>query len=118
MFYPITKALDKLIDNTKEAIINLWDNNDYDKSEITDIMYISLSLEEYKNFHSLTYTVHMRTTDTTKFRSDLKFHRKVLNSIMDELNKHYITKPIIANPIILYTDSLQCLDKDWEALKE
>ena len=115
----LPKAIDKLIadNDTRQAIIQFYDSEMQDRTDMICTMYVSLRLRIMTNTTPvLTYTVHMRSSDVREFRSDLKWHKKVLNLILKDLSEKY-QRPVWADPIIWYADSLQCWDKDWEFLK-
>lgn len=115
----ILKVLDMLVKNTdtRHAIISLYDKDkELENDDMICTIYISLRLDKLTDdSYLLSYTVHMRSSDVREYRSDIKFHKKILHEFALKLQE-MLGKIVIENNIVWYADSLQFWDKDWEYL--
>ena len=120
--WQLDKAVKKLTDDTdsRQAVLQFYDPDMMlDRQDMICTMYVSLRLDKEPKNNTLfmTYAVHMRSSDIREFRSDLKWHTKVMLEIAKRLTD--VTGAAVwSKPIIWYADSLQCWDKDWEFLKK
>ena len=118
--WQVPKVVDKILNDTttRQAILQFYDPDMFlDKNDMICTMYVSLRFDRNDDASFLTYTVHMRSSDVREFRSDLKWHKKVMFGISQMLAEK-LDCPVWCNPIVWYADSLQCWDKDWSYLKD
>ena len=114
-------VVQKLVDDidTRQAVLQFYDPDKNEKAgqDMICTMYVSLRLDKKDDHYILTYTVHMRSSDIREFRSDLRWHKRVMMEISKELS-HRMNADVWCNTVLWYADSLQCWDKDWEFLKK
>lgn len=119
--WQLENTVQKLIDDndTRQAILQFYDpdKNEKARSNMICTMYVSLRFDVTPKMNSLTYTVHMRSSDVHEFISDLKWHKKVATAIIKVLSNK-LKQDVWLNPIVWNADSLQCWDNDWIYLKE
>ena len=120
IMHQVPNVINKLVADidTRQAILQFYDADENTGNDMICTMYVSLRLDKTDGSpYILTYTVHMRSSDVREFRSDLRWHKQVANSIIKELS-HKFGQDVWLKPIVWYADSLQCWDKDWEFLKK
>lgn len=113
----ISRAVDKLTQDldTRQATIVFYRDFDLYAKDPPCTTYVQLRLNfDLYNECFLDYTVHMRSSDVREYRSDVKFHKKLAQSIVDYLNRRSI--PVKDYNIMWFANSLQCWDKDFEFL--
>lgn len=119
MNWQLPIIVDKLIkdSDSRQTVVGMYNANDEleNNDDMICTMYVSLRLDEYPEMYTLSYTVHMRSSDAREFRSDLKFHKSMMLRIMHMLSSK-LNKPVYGNAITWYADSLQCWDKDFSYL--
>ena len=114
-------AVNNLInDNTsRRGVFTFFNEDDVSGKEPPCTMYVALRLDKMAGkAYSLSYTVHMRSSDIVEMTSDLRFHRRLRHVIACELQNKMHPVQIVESPIIWCADSLQCYEGAWQSLKE
>lgn len=116
----IDAAVSKLINDhgTRHCIIQIFDILDHFTDDLPCTMYMSVRLVENSDKqYVLQYTIHMRSLDAREYRSDIKFHRRIIKAILAAVRYRCPELDIIDTPYVtLFANSLQCWDKDWNTL--
>lgn len=119
----LNKCISKLVENTnsRQAVIIMGDTNEFDNIDNTFIctMYMHIFLNKIKyDVYELEYIVHMRSNDCIEFITDLQWHKKLYNDILNQLREK--TKlMIMPKNIIWNADTIHLYEQFFEqALKE
>ena len=118
--WQLPNVVQKLVDDpdTRQAVLQFYDPDKWEKEKQDMIctMYSSFRMDTNKSGdYFLTYTVHMRSSDIREFRSDIRWHNKLVSEVAKALSDK-LDAQVWSYPTIWYADSLQCWDKDWEWL--
>ena len=119
----LNKCISKLVENTnsRQAVIIMGDTNEFDNIDNTFIctIYMHIFLNKIKyDVYELEYIVHMRSNDCIEFITDLQWHKKLYNDILNQLREK--TKlMIMPKNIIWNADTIHLYEQFFEqALKE
>lgn len=102
----LNKCINKLVENPKsrQAVIIMGNTDEYNNVDNTFIctMYMHVFLNQLKfDLYELEYIVHMRSNDCIEFITDLQWHKKIYDIILNELREktklYIIPKNIIWN---------------------
>lgn len=110
-------VVEKLIKDTdsRQGVISIYNPDDAPNDDVPCTMYMCVRLKPNRNGgYILCYTIHMRSCDVREYRSDIKFHKKIVSAIQLVLKDNDINVELIT--MTLFANSLQCWEKDFEFL--
>ena len=87
----LNKCINKLIDNvnSRQAIIIMTSPDDFYNVDTICTTYMHIFLNKIKNNeYELEYIVHMRSNDCIEFITDLQWHKKIYNIILNKLKEN------------------------------
>lgn len=91
------KCIKKLRENpaTRQAVIIMGDINEFDYPVFICTMYMHIFLDSNDDgTYNLEYTVHMRSNDAIEFDTDVQWHRKIINRIIEKIKDKYYIKDV------------------------
>ena len=118
--YQIPGVIDYLSENpnSRRAILSLNQENEiYDPQGYVCTMYMHIFLDKIDtDTYEMEYSVHMRSNEAFDFMSDLKWHTRIREEIIDKLKERNPSWKIIKKNFIWNVDSFQVYEKHFKEI--